>query len=97
MLMQSLIQQESQGNILDLGCSVLLHKSELVPSDFQLFLFQQNAQNDKKFSQEDQMKIFVENILSLRPAVFYLSGINKVLDKWQKVIENFGKYTIDWD
>ena len=42
----------------------------------------------KKFSREDQVKTFVENFLSLKPAEFYLRGINKQADEWEEVIQN---------
>ena len=46
----------------------------------------------KKFL-EEQAKTFVKNFLSLKPAEFYLRGINKLPDK--EVIQNNGKYAID--
>ena len=50
----------------------------------------------KNFSQ-DQVKMFVENFLILKPSEFYLRGINKLLDRWQEVFQNVGKYNIDWN
>ena len=32
-----------------------------------------------------------------KPAEFYLRGINNISDKWLEVIQNNGKYTIDWN
>ena len=87
-----------QEKILDLGWSVLSHppySPDLTSSDFHLFCSLQNALNDKKFSQEDEVKTFVENIFNLKPAEFYLREINKLSNKWQEVIQNNGKYTID--
>ena len=46
---------------------------------------------------QDQVKRFVENLLSLSPAEFCLKGINKIPEKCQEVIKNNGKYTIDWN
>ena len=66
-------------------------------SDFHIFHSQQNALNDKEFSQEHQVKTLVENLLSLKPAEFNLRWINKLLDKWQKVVQNNGEYTSDWN
>ena len=31
--------------------------------------------------------MFVENFLSLKPAEFYLRGINNLSDKWQEMIQ----------
>ena len=44
--------------------------------------------NDEKFSQEDQVKTFVENLLSSKSAEFYLRGINILFGEWQEVIQN---------
>ena len=40
---------------------------DLAPSNFQFFISLQNAVNEKKSSQEDQVKPFVENFFSLKP------------------------------
>ena len=84
--------------MVDLGGSVLLHppySADFAPSDFHPFHSLQNDLNDQKFSQENQVKTFVENLLSWKTIEFYLSGINKLPDEWQEVIKNDGKYTID--
>ena len=60
-----------------------------------IFFLLYNALNDNKFS-EDQVKMFVENLLSLKPGEFYLREINKLPDKWPEVIQNNGRYTIYW-
>ena len=75
--------------MLDLGWSVLPHppySTDLAPSYFNLFRSLKNALNKKCFSQEDQEKKFMENLLRLKPAEFYLREINKLPEKWQKVI-----------
>ena len=74
----------TQEKILNLDWSVLPHPSyllDIAPSDFHFFYSLQNVLNDKRFSQEDQVKRFVENFLSSKPAEFYLIGINK-LPEW---------------
>ena len=86
--------------ILDLGWSVLpqlAYSSDLVTSDFHLFYSLQNALNNNKFSQEDQVKTSVKNFLSLIQAEFYLRRISKLPYKWQEAIQNYSKYTIDWN
>ena len=37
----------------------------------------------------------MENFLSLKAAEFYSRRINKLLGKWQEVIQNNSKYTIE--
>ena len=86
------------GKILDLGWSVLFlsqYSLDFALSDFYLFRSLQNSLNDTNTSQEDQMKMFVENLLSSKASEFYLRGRNKLTDKWQEVIQNNGEYTID--
>ena len=84
---------------MDLGWSVLSYlpySPDLAPSDFHFFRSLQNVLKNKKFSQEEQVKTFVENFLSSKPAEFYLRGINKLPDKWQQeMIQNNGEYIID--
>ena len=60
--------------ILDFGLSFLLYPSyspDLATSDFHLFRSLQNTLNDKKCSQKDQVKTFVENFLCSKPAEFF--------------------------
>ena len=47
---------------------------------FIFFPFFQNTLKDRKYNQ-DQVKTFLENLLSSKQAEFYLRGINKLLDK----------------
>ena len=47
------------------------------------------------FSQDNQVKTLIVNLFSLNPGEFYLRGINKLQDKWQEVIQNYGEYNID--
>ena len=87
-----------QEKIVDLSWSVLPHPlylPNLAPRDFYLFHSLQNAVNDKIFSQEDLVKMFVENFLGSKPAEFYWRRINKLPDKLQELIQNNGKYTND--
>ena len=81
-----------QDETLDLDWSVLPYSPNLTPSDFHVFC----SLNDK-FSQKDQVKMFVEIFLSLKSAEFYLRGINKFPNKWQEMIQNNGEYTINWN
>ena len=53
------------------------HSARITPESRSL----QNALNDKKISQENRVKTFVENLLSLKSAEFYKRGINKLPNK----------------
>ena len=41
-------------------------------------------------------KMFEGFFLNTKPGEFYLTGINKPLNKWQEQVQNNGRYTIDW-
>ena len=47
------------------------------------------------FSNEDQVREFVENLFKSKLAEFYIKGIEEFPDKWQIVIANDGEYTTD--
>lgn len=71
-----------QDKILDLGYPVLLHPPHLpnlASTDFHLFfstLYKMFLMK-KKFPQEDQVKMYAENVL-LKPGQFYLRKIEEV-------------------
>ena len=74
------------------------HTAWIHTGDMHLLLSrQQNGLNNKRFSQEDQIKTILENSLSSRPAGFFLRVIIKLPDKWEEVIPNNGEYTIHWN
>ena len=85
MIMQGYIQEEchfsKSGKILDLGWNVLPYSPDHAQSHFHLFCSLQNVPNDKNFSQEDQIKTFVENFLNSKPAEYYLSENSKQPDR----------------
>ena len=47
------------------------------------------------FFNEDQVREFVENFFTSKPAEFYAKGIEELSDKWQKVIANDDEDIID--
>ena len=55
---------------------------------FPFFSFSTKCSEWQKFSQEDQVKMLVENFLYLKPVEFYLRGINKLPRRWFKIIPN---------
>ena len=62
------------------------YSADFAPCVIYLFHSLQNVLNDKRFSQKDQVRTFVENFLSSKPTEFYLSKIYELPDKRQKVI-----------
>ena len=88
----------TQEKILDFGWSLLLHPPyslELATSDFRLFLSLQNALNGKRFSQ-DHANVFIENILSWKPAEFLLMKNQATwFKRWFKIMANVLLIEID--
>ena len=62
---------------------------------FPSLLFSKKMLWVRKNSHEVRMKTFDENLLNSKTAEFYLRGINKLRNEWQKVILDNGEYT-DW-
>ena len=46
---------------------------------------------------KDQVKAFVENLLSSKRAKFFLKRINNNLNKCQERIQNNNEYSMDWN
>ena len=91
-------QESGRKKILNSDHSIQPHPPyslDLTLRDFHHFYFLQNILNDKWFSQEDQVKMIVENFLCRKSAEFYSRGISKLPDKCQEVIHNNGEYTND--
>ena len=77
-IMQGHIQQELLRKILE---TLGIIFSRPYTRWFPYFSFSTKCSEWQKISQE-QVKMFAENLLSSKPAEFYLRGINKQHDKW---------------
>ena len=83
---------------MELRWSVLSHppySPDLAPSDYQLFRSLQKYLMGTNISNEDQVREFVENLYTSKPAELYAKGMEELPDKWQQVIANDGEYIID--
>ena len=79
----------TQKIFLELGWFVLPHppySPHLVPCHYHLYRSMQNSLMGTNFSNEDQVREFVENFFTSKPAEFYAKGIEELPDKWQQVI-----------
>ncbi|CAK9818965.1 Histone-lysine N-methyltransferase SETMAR [Anthophora quadrimaculata] len=89
---------QSRQKLLQLGWDVLPHppySPDLVPSDFHLFRFLQNFLNGKKFDSMEACKDYVDQFIVQKDAIFWKNGIHKLPYRWQKVIEQSGKYIVE--
>ena len=86
--------------LLKLGWEVMLHppysySPDLAPSDYYLFRSLQNSLNGKTFNDDKAVKSHLVQFFADEDQKFYERGIMKLPERWQKVIEQNGKYIID--
>ena len=83
--------------LLELGWEVMSHPSyspDLAPPDY-LFRSLQNFLNGKNISNNDDLKSHLVEFFADKDQKFYKRGIMKLPERWQKVIEQNGRYLID--
>ena len=70
------------------------YSSDLAPSDYHLFRSLQNHLNGKTFDSNEAVKNELIQFFAAKNKTFYESGIMKLTERWQKVIEQNGQYII---
>ena len=84
--------------LLRLGWEVILHppySPDLTPSGYYLFISLQNSLNGKIFNDDEAVESHMDQFFSDKDQQFYERRIMKLPERWQKVIEQNGKYIID--
>ena len=64
---------------------------------FSSYSFSTKFSEWQSFLKKIRWKCLWGNFLGLQATEFYLRGINKLPDKWKEMIQNNGKYTINWN
>ena len=67
----------------------------LALSDYHLFRSLQNHLNEKTFDSNEAVKNELVQFFASKNQSFYESGIMKLAERWQKIIEQNGQYIID--
>ena len=78
--------------LLELGWEVMprpSHSPDLAQSDYHLFLSLQNHLNGKTFDSNEAVKSELIQFFASKNQTFYESGIKKLTERWQKVIEQY--------
>ena len=84
--------------LFELCWEVMRHRPDspdLAPSDYHLFRSLQNHLNGKTFDSNEAVKNELIQFFASKKQTFYESGIVKLAGRWQKVIEQNGRYIID--
>ena len=69
-----------------------LYSPDLAPSDFHLFLHLKKFLGGKRFDEGCDTKDAVQKLLTLQVAAFYEEGIQKLVPRYVKCLNNGGEY-----
>lgn len=81
-----------------LGWEVLPHppySPDLAPTDFHLFRSLSNEMRGVSFNNDVELKVWLEEFFESKPADFYHKGIQKIVQRWEQVVNNNGEYIIN--
>ena len=72
-----------------------LYSSDLAQTDYLLFRSLQNFLNGKIFRSQEQGRQAIEEFFESTPTAFYMDGIHKLPEGWEKIIMNYGDFIIN--
>ena len=68
------------------------YSPDLAPSDYHLFLHLKKFLGGKRFGDNDDLKDAVQKWLTSQVAAFYEEGIQKLVPRYNKCLNNGGEY-----
>jgi len=68
------------------------YNPDLAPSDFHLFLHLKKSLGGKGFDDDDDLKDAVQKWLTSQAAAFYEEGVQKLVPRYDKCLNNGGEY-----
>jgi len=71
------------------------YSPDIAPSDYHLFRSLQNHLDGQKFNSLEDVKNGLDQFFAQKSRNFYTSGIMKLPERWQKIIDQNGQYIID--
>lgn len=86
-----------KAKIKQLGWELLPHppySPDLAPSDYHLFLSLSNDLRDRKFTNETDLKSYLQAFFDSKSQEFYAKGIHELPKRWQQVIDSNGAYYV---
>ena len=88
---------QTQDLITSFKCEQMIHhpySPDLAPSDFHLFLHLKKFLGGKWFDDDDDLKGTVQKWLTTQAAAFYEEGIQKLVPRYDKCLNNGGEYVV---
>ena len=80
------------------GWEVLPHppySPDLAPTDFHPFRSLSNAMRGVSFNNDAELKTCLDGFFGSKTKDFYRQGIEKLVERWGKVIDTNGEYIVD--
>ena len=69
-----------------------LYSPDLASSDYHLFIHQKKFLGDSRFDDDDDLKDAVQKWLTSQAAAFYEEGMQKLVTRYDKCLNNGGEY-----
>ncbi|KAK6732475.1 hypothetical protein RB195_016701 [Necator americanus] len=82
----------------ELDWEVLQHppySPDLTPTDYHLFRSLSNQMRGVTFDNNEDLENWLNNFFESRPGGFWQNGINKLVERWEQVVNNDGEYIVD--
>ncbi|KAK6760575.1 hypothetical protein RB195_021874 [Necator americanus] len=82
----------------ELDWEVLQHppySPDLAPTDYHLFRSLSNQMQGVTFDNNEDLENWLNNFFESRPGGFWQNGINKLVERWEQVVNNDGEYIVD--
>ncbi|UYV61928.1 hypothetical protein LAZ67_1007092 [Cordylochernes scorpioides] len=82
----------------ELEWEVLQHppySPDLAPTDYHLFRSMSEHMRGTTFDDKEDLKTWLNNFFDTRPGDIWRNGINKLVERWEEVLNNNGEYIID--
>ena len=92
------VAQVLKATLQELEWEVLQHppySPDLATTDYHLFRSLSNHMRGVTFDNEEDLKNWVNNFFDTRPGDFWRKGIDKLVERWEEVVNSDGEYIID--